>query len=420
MDFAKKWADYALYLPAPSQNYAHFAVKAATTELSARLPHGVKPKDFDFLGSGSKLFRWPNALYTAAAAVGDNQPDMIGKRDRSASFVIGDSGGFSLISGAVKSSQVSFRKQVLLWQEQCCDVGIILDVPTRSLDVPKSGVTSLEECLMRTKDNLRFAKDNRSSSNLRLLSVHQGRNHKEAKHWCGEIADLPLEGLAIGGHTRLDIWFWAARFVEMLDAGKFDHVTHIHFLGTSQPTFAVLATALQRALRKYVRADISVSFDSSLGFAIAQRNGQITTGLVATENGFRLSSHTLPARGGEFNPRAPFPYRSPLADLCSIGDFMPGNDPSKAAVDTIGNMMVSNHAVYSELSAIMQANRLADMAQQGKNSVVPYRLQRCITLIDEIFAGGQSGKALKSLREIISKRPLSLDEDAGGSDGDVR
>lgn len=420
MKFANLWADYALYLPAPNQNYAHFSAKTAATSLSARLPRGVKPKDFDFLRDTSKLFCWPNALYTAAFAVGDNQPDMIGARDRTTSFVLGDSGGFSLISGAVKFSQVSFRKEVLLWQERCCDVGIILDVPTRSLDVPKSGFTSLGECLRRTKDNLKFAKNHRSNASLRLLSVHQGRNHKEAKFWCKEIADLPLEGLAIGGHTRLDMWFWAARFVEMLDARKFDHVTHIHFLGTSQPTFAVLATALQRALRKYVRTDISVSFDSSLGFAIAQRNGQITTGLVPTNGGFRLSNHTLPARGGEFNPAAPFPYRSPLADLCSNGDFMPGTDPAKAAIDTVGNIMVSNHAVYSELSAILQANRLADMAQQGQNSAVAFSLQRCIALIDEIFAGGQSGKALTSLRQIMAKKTLDLDEDADSSDSDPR
>ncbi|AOF91613.1 hypothetical protein [Sinorhizobium sp. RAC02] len=411
MNFAKLWADYALYLPAPSQNYAHFAAKIATAELSTRLPHGIKPRDFDFLSSKNKLFHWPNALYSAAFAVGDKQSDMIGTRDRSESFVLGDSGGFSLISGAVKFSQVSFRKEVLLWQEQCCDVGIILDVPTRSLDVAQSGVASFDECLSRTKDNLKFTTENRASTSLRLLSVYQGRNHKEAKLWCDEISDLPLEGLAIAGHTRLDMWFWAKRFVEMLDAGKFDHVTHIHFLGTSQPSFAVLATALQRALRKYVRNDIAVSFDSSLGFSIAQRNGQITTGLTATDSGFRLTSHTLPARGGEFNPGAPFPYRGPLADLCSNGDFMPGTDPAKAATDTVGNMMISNHAVYSELSAILQANRLVDMAQQGKNSVVPYSIHRCIQLLDEAFAGTVSGKALTNLRKIMTKKPLESEDE---------
>lgn len=411
MNFANLWADYALYLPAPSQNYAHFAEKTATTALSERLPQGVKPRDFDFLSARNKLFCWPNALYSAAFAVGDTQPDMIGGRDRSTSFVLGDSGGFSLISGAVKFSQVSFRREVLLWQERCCDVGIILDVPTRSLDVPQSGVASFDECLNRTKDNLKFAKEHRTNASLRLLSVYQGRNHKEAKLWCNEITDLPLEGLAIAGHTRLEMWFWAKRFVEMLDAGKFDHVTHIHFLGTSQPTFAVLATALQRALRKYVRADITVSFDSSLGFSIAQRNGQITTGLFATDSGFRLSNHTLPARGGEFNPATPFPYRGPLADLCSNGDFMPGTDPARAATDTVGNMMLSNHAVYSELSAILQANRLVDMAQQGKNSAVPYSLHRCVELLDEAFAGGTSGKALTNLRKIMTKKPMETEGD---------
>ncbi len=418
MNFHDLWADYALYLPAPNQNYAHFAVKTATMDLSARLPCGIKPRDFDFLSAGSKLFSWPNALYSAAFAVGDNQTDMIDKRDRSASFVLGDSGGFSLINGAVKSSQVSFRKEVLHWQERCCDVGIILDVPTRSLDVPQSGISSFDECLSRTKDNLKFAKDQRTNTNLRLLSVYQGRSHQEAKFWCDEIADLPLEGLAIAGHTRLDMWFWAQSFVAMLDAGKFDHVTHIHFLGTSQPTFAVLATALQRALRKYVKADLTISFDSSLGFAIAQRNGQITTGLLSTDSGFRLSNHTLPARGGEFNPSAPFPYRGPLADRCSNRDFMPGTDPTRAAADTVGNMMVSNHALYSELSAILQANRLVDMAQHGKNSAVPYSLSRCVELVDQVFAGAASGKALTNLRKIMVKKPLEIDDELDRADAE--
>jgi len=418
MNFAKLWADYALYLPAPNQAYARFAAEVVTTNIAARLPTGVKPRDFDFLSAGSKLFCWPNALYSAAFAVGDNRPDMIGGRARSTSFVLGDSGGFSLISGAVKFSQVSFRKEVLLWQEQCCDVGIVLDVPTRSLDVPQSGVASFDECLNRTKDNLKFAKEHRTSASLRLLSVYQGRNHKEAKRWCDEISDLPLEGLAIAGHTRLEMWFWAKQFVDMLDAGKFDHVTHIHFLGTSQPSFAVLATALQRALRKYVRANITISFDSSLGFAIAQRNGQITTGLATTDSGFRLTNHTLPARGGEFSPAAPFPYRSPLADLCSNGDFMPGTDPAKAAADAVGNMMISNHAVYSELSAILQANRLVDMAQQGKNAVVPYSLQRCVHLLDEAFAGTASGKALTSLRKIMKRGPLENEDELGRADAE--
>ncbi|WP_156899574.1 hypothetical protein [Pleomorphomonas koreensis] len=93
-----------------------------------------------------------------------------------------DSGGFSLIAGAVKYSEASFRAKVLQWQEAYFDVGLILDVPTRALSVPASGVTTFAECLNRTIDNLKFATSNRSASSLRLLSVYQGRTHKEVEY----------------------------------------------------------------------------------------------------------------------------------------------------------------------------------------------------------------------------------------------
>jgi len=406
MDFNSTWVDYALYLPAPNKDYAHFAVERMSQTLRDRLPTGVRAVDFNFLDPNAKLFHWPNMLYTAAFAVNDSRADMVKKRDRDTSFVLGDSGGYSLISGAVKTSHASFRAEVLKWQECCCDVGIILDIPTRSLNVPASGIRDFRECLERTKANLIFAKDNRTASDLRLLSVYQGRDHKEAEAWAKEVSGLRLEGLAIAGHTRLDMWFWAKKFRDMLDAEDFDHVTHIHFLGTAQPAFAVLATALQCALRKHVRSDITVSFDSSLGFAIAQRYGQITTGLLANGDDFRLINHTMPARGGEFEPEIPFPYRSPLADRCTNGDFMPGTDPWFTAVDGTGNMMISNHAVYTELSAILQANRLMDMAQRDGNAVVPFGLRKAVELIDEVFAGSGSEKALTSLRTIMRRKPV--------------
>jgi len=412
MKFNAVWADYALYLPAPNRDYAHFAVERMTHAHRDRLPTGVRAADLNFLDPDAKLFHWPNMLYTAAFAVNDNRADMVKRRDRNTSFVLGDSGGYSLISGAVKVSQSSFRAEVLKWQESHCDVGIILDIPTRSLDVPASGIRDFRECLDRTKANLIFAKDNRTASGLRLLSVYQGRDHREADAWAKEVSSLRLDGLAIAGHTRLDMWFWAKKFRDMLDAEDFDHVTHIHFLGTSQPAFAVLATALQRALRKHVRPDITVSFDSSLGFAIAQRYGQVTTGLLANGDDFRLINHTLPARGGEFDPSMPFPYRSPLADRCKNGDFMPGTDPLLTPVDVTGNMMISNHAVYSELSAILQANRLVDMRQQDGKAAVPYGLRRAVKLIGEVFAGSGSDKALTSLRTIMRNRPTEIDHTA--------
>ncbi len=397
-NFASLWADYALYLPALSNGYSAFAAQRSNAQTKARLPSGVRPTDFNFLNAKSKLYHWPNALYSAALGFEDQRPDIVKTRDRQNTFAMADSGGFSLISGAVKYSEASFRAKVLQWQEAYFDVGLILDVPTRALSVPASGVTTFAECLNRTIDNLKFAQNNRSASSLRLLSVYQGRDHKEAEYWREQIAPYPLEGLAIAGHTRLDMWFWAKQFRKMLDAGTFDHVTHIHFLGTSRPSFAVLATALQRALRRHVNDIITVSFDSSRSFSIVQRYGQITTGLDVKDGEFRLLSHTLPQHGGDFHPDSPFPFSSPLGDRCRTGDFMPGRNPADPAADTLGKLLLTNHSVYAELSGILQANRLVDMAQNDKNSLVPWGIRQSVEALDKVFSGSDVENGLKALR----------------------
>ena len=375
-DFSRHWADYALYLPAPNDMYARAAAQALSPRLKERLPKGLKPVDLDFLNPRSKLTRWPNVLYTAAFGVKDRGPTIISNRDRTSSFVLGDSGGFSIISGAVKASQASFRAAVLDWQERHCDVGICLDVPTRSLLVPASGYTRFDDCLDRTKKNIEFALHNRTSTSLRLLNVMQGRDHKEARGWCEAVSGYELEGLAIAGHTRLDLWFWIERIIELIDIGRFDRVTHIHFLGTSQPGFAVMATALQRALRKHVRPDITISLDSSLAFRIAQQFGQVSLGMNWGSGNFSFADFTFPKHGDEVDRSCPFPFPSPIGDLCTIGDFLPGSDPYGPAPDVIGRQMISNHAVHVELATILQANRLVDMGQI-QNSLVPHVARLC-------------------------------------------
>lgn len=403
MKFHELWRDYALYLPAPNRDFVRFAASATTGSLKARLPSGISAKQLNFLQTKSPLFCWPSVLFTATFAVGKSHPTIISTRDRSSTFVLGDSGGFSLISGAIKHSMASWRQAALEWQEKECDVGIIVDVPTRALDVRASGYTSFQQCLDQTVGNMKFALGARSASGLKLLSVYQGRSTAEAEAWSKAVAPYQpqFEGMAIAGHRRLEMADWVQRFRWMMDKGLFDNVSHIHFLGTGQPRFAVLATALQRALRKHVRDDMMVTFDSSTSFTFVQKYGQIITGLHADRDDFRMASHTMPNRGGEFEPGVPFPYRSPLADKCMLEDFLPGSDTTKNAADLVGNHMLAHHSVFSELSAIMQANRLADMAQEGKNATVPYHITKAIRLIDQAIGG--SGQAMTDLRKFLAK-----------------
>lgn len=408
-DFDKLWSDYARYLPAVNGTYARFGAQRMTSEMKARLPVRTRPADLDFLNSRSNLTYWPHLLYSAMFGVDDKeQPTIVSRRDRKTSFVFGDSGGYAVIGGSLQYSQASFRQAVLEWQERDCDVGVILDVPTRALMIPKSGYTSLQECLDRTIANLRWALDHRSSSSLKLLNVMQGRSHQEARFWLQKVAPYKADGLAIAGDTRLDMWFWLARFREMLDNHEFDHIRHIHFLGTSQPAFAVLATALQRAMRQHVRPDISVTFDSSLAFRVAQQFGQFTTGLSLGRDGFKLTSQKLARKGGLVNRNAPFPFSSPIGDRCTVGHFLPGQDSQCAALDETGVQLLSNHAVYAELSAILQANRLVDMGHDGPNSPVPWSVRAGVEAVHEIIAGTKFDVVLKKSKQFLNC--ISADE----------
>lgn len=408
IDLSSRVSDYAIYLPAPNSNFARSVVKKSDAATKARLPATVKLTDLNFLDRKSRLYHYPNALYTGAFAVKDLVPTMISSRDRISTFVLGDSGGFSLISGAVKASQASFRAAVLRWQEANCDVGIILDVPTRSLNVPASGYTRFHDCLDQTKRNIEFALNQRSSTSLRLLNVMQGRDYNEARLWCEEVRDYLLDGLAIAGHTRLDLHFWIKQFFSLIDAGKFDRVSHIHFLGTAQPGFAVMATALQRALRKHVREGITVSFDSSLAFRVAQQFGQITTGL--DHKTFRLNSHTVPGKGHGADRSRPFPFSSPLGDVCTVGDFLPGADPYQAAADFMGHQMISNHAVYMELASLIHANQLLDMRQE-RGSLVPHDIRMAVEAIDEAFGSATPGAGLAKNKRFLGLYGLKDDDE---------
>jgi hypothetical protein len=414
MNFDHLFGDYARPLPAPNLNFAEFAQKPVTPALVARLPAGIKPVDLNFLDTSSTLFCWPHILYTAAFAVGKNPDNIVTKRNllsSTAGFVLGDSGGFSLISGAIKASISSWRAATLKWQEQVCDGGLPVDFPTSAIGRPGIAVSTPKDCLDFTIDNTKYALSHRTRSDFKLYAVYQGRTRREADAWTEAMGAYQphCEGMAIAGGTRLNIHEWLPRIVDMKDRGLFDRVSAIHVLGTAQPRFAVLATALQRAIRKYWRDGFDVTFDSSTSFTFVQRFGQVVTGLEASRRDFRMTNHTMPNRGGEFNPLATFPYRSPLADLCKVGDFLPGTDPMRSPVDGVGNNMLSHHSVYSELSAILQANRLMDMAQQDMSAMAPYGLSLAVQLIDEAVAG--SGKALTDLALLMRKPENTIEPD---------
>ncbi|MHA6298545.1 hypothetical protein [Devosia sp. CAU 1758] len=402
--------EHALFLPAPNPNFVNAVVKSAPRPL----PGGLTMADLNFLQPTSKLFTYEAVLYSAAFGVGQLSPTMITTRDRLMTTVVIDSGGYSLINGGITTPLPTYRVQVLQWQEQYGDVGIVVDIPTRSLNVRGSGYVRFDQCLDQTEENTRYAIDNRSRADLILCNVMQGRDHAEAEAWFQRMSPYQrhLEGIALAGDTKQDMWFWNKGFIQMRDAGLLDQLQWIHVLGTAQPGFGVMLTGLQKAMSKHLKRPIRISYDSARGFRNVQANHIITRGLRETDRDISLWTYQFPKSASAFDRTRRFPFPSPLGDLCTYGDFNPGNPNSVGGWDATGLNMLSNHEVYKEVQAIAEANRLAE-AEVTVGGGTPWHIQRSWEAFDLIWGTSQPDVHLKKYRQFLTHyaRPLNGADD---------
>ncbi len=119
----------------------------------------------------------------------------------------------------------------------------------------------------------------------RFLNVLQGDNHTSAEEWYQQMKhfcdpavypDRHFDGWGMGGQNMCDVHLILKRLVtlrydNLLQEGKHDWM---HFLGTSKLEWAVLLTVIQRAVRKYVNPQFTISFDCASPF-LATANGQV-------------------------------------------------------------------------------------------------------------------------------------------------
>lgn len=400
--------EHALFLPAPNANFVNAVMKLAPRPL----PAGLTMADLNFLLTTSSLFTYDAVLYSAAFGVGESSGTMITTRDSSATTVVGDSGGFSLISGSVTTPHQVFRVQALQWQERNCDVGIVLDVPTRSLNVRKSGYTGFDQCLDQTEENTRYAIGSRSRSDFTLCNVMQGRDHAEAQDWFLRMSPYQrhLEGIALAGDTKQDMWFWNKRLIQMRDLGLLDRLQWIHVLGTAQPGFGVMLTGLQKTLRRHLNPHLRISYDSARAFRNVHANHIVTRGLRENGRDIAFWSYQFPKSASALDRSKPFPFPSPLGDLCTYGDLNPGNTNTVGGWDTTGLMMLSNHEVYKEVEAIAEANRLAE-AELTTSGSTPWHIRRSWEAFDLIWGTNQPDVHLKRYKQFLQHY-------AGQSNGD--
>ena len=252
--------DYAIFLPATSGFYSTFIGKQRYGNYvdPNRLPKSFvnSVESLNYLDPDNGLFYYNWCLYSAGHAnldltKQDDSEDMFRNRDRSTSWVLGDSGGFQIGKGVwegewrdpnsievqtkmqecialgietvpvidptgapvldkngnPKTTKVDRVKEykarldaaqkkrelVLTWMDALMDYGMVLDIPAwvcRSSEGKKAtGIEDYSQAVAATKFNNEYFIKNRNG-NCKFLNVLQGESHDQAEDWYQQMKDF--------------------------------------------------------------------------------------------------------------------------------------------------------------------------------------------------------------------------------------
>ena len=298
-------SQYAVFLPATSGFYSTFVGKQRYSNYvdPARIPSawraGVESLNYLEPEKGEFYYKW--CLYSAGHAnldltKVDESEDMFRNRDRSTSWVLGDSGGFQIGKGVWEADwkdpnypkAMKKRQQVLTWMDSLMDYGMCLDIPAWVARSPAgrkaTGINTYAEAVQGTYINNDYFINNRNG-NCKFLNVLQGENHPDANDWYDRMkkycdpkqyGDRAFNGWAMGGQNMCDIHLVLNRLVALRFDGLLEkgHQDWMHFLGTSKLEWACLLTDIQNSVRKYHNPNFTISYDCASPF-LATANGQI-------------------------------------------------------------------------------------------------------------------------------------------------
>ena len=414
-------SQYAVFLPAISGFYATFVGKQRNEPYvdPARFPQTLPSKltdmeQLNWLNSQKSLFPYRWSLYSGGHAnldlnKQDWSEDMVRNREPG-TFVLGDSGGFQIAkglwegdwkanSGCLKAQKK--RELILNWLDNVADYGMILDIPTWVIHDKKASaacqITTLQEAVDATRFNNEYFMRHRkgvANGGAKFLNVLQGDNHTSADAWyetmkeyCDPVKypDTHFDGWSMGGQNMCDVHLVlkrlvALRYDNLLQPGIHDWM---HFLGTSKLEWAVLLTVIQRAVRKYVNPQFTISFDCASPF-LATANGQVyfenvfehdskwSYRMAPSADDKKYSTDTRPwAQGVVADGIYPVWQDSPVSDMLTMRDiciYRPGDvnkigKEGRTSWDSFSYALLMGHNVWMHLTAVQEANRRFDAGE---------------------------------------------------------
>ena len=433
IDLTPRWDKFAVYLPAMQYHYAS-AVKDNKPIKGREFPTSIKLTDLDFLNPNSKLWHYGYALYSAGQ-FSNARPKAcaVTNRDREKTIVLGDSGGFQIGQGTLKgtehfkkaktSSEIcqmwrdsgDTRKRILNWLDAHSDYAMTIDMPLWAR-LPQFKHTPFHKCSVQelidlSVDNLKYIKAN-TNGDTKWLNVLQGTEANDSKLWWDAVKRYRMGGWALAGGVGWRGGLENVLYYTLLmrDDNAFARGQDwLHVLGVSQPTWAVLLTAIQRAIRKNCKnPNMRVSYDSASPFQAGGARQQVVRYPKFTKDftTWTMSAHEAPVNpiyaksGKDFH----FPYASPLGDLLTLNHLsVRGGEFQRGAYDSVSHHILTNHNVWVYVRSFLEANELAFMHVSEADKAVPQKLLDVCAFIDDIFSHTNWQAKLKKEKKLIEE-----------------
>ncbi len=400
--------DYAIYLPAVNDKFPEEVLKPL--DPSRPFPAGLELKDLIFWDRDNKLWHYSHILHSLGLhKVGSNPDNAVTRAGRTDCVLVGDSGGFQIGHGTLKglrgfsagmsgadaeaawAGAYDVKHWIVSWLEQHADYAMTIDMPSWAVLKGKEAspfhLCSVQQLTDMTVENLKFIDANREGR-TKWLNVIQGNDDQTARDWwnavkwfdCGGYALAGTAGKAGGIKSMLQI------LLTMRDDGAFIAGRDwIHVLGVSTTRWAILLTAIQRALRKTVNPQLQISYDSSTPFSIGGEQDRIAVGprLTRRPDDWTIQYVESPQSSLLAGSNDPLPFNSPLASKLTLGHInVRGGAWTQRNFDTVSSLLLCNHNCWVMLDAFKRAN---DIAFASNRQDMPDLWRQCIDFIEDVF-----------------------------------
>ena len=419
--------EYSVYLPAVNTQYAD--ALATPVPEHRPFPATLSLEDLMFWDSDNKYWHQPYYLHSVGQyKIGSTPDNAVTRRSKSDGVLFGDSGGFQIGKGSLTGfnalyagmtaeqacfewrNAIEVRKWIVGWLETHCNYAMTIDMPLwATLDHAKDSPfhnCSLEQLTQLTVENLQFI-DKHRQGNTKWLNVIQGSNIEAIRGWWNAVKWFNGDGYALSSSAGRISGLGAVLepLLMMRDDDAFKNGRDwIHMLGVSTASWAIIFTAMQKALRTTVNPNLRISFDSASPFQDAGIREQYINvpKFGSDKSSWVFEKEQFPHARKHLGSSEPLPFSSPIADLLTLGHLNFRDEHGKYTVrqvDTLSLVLVANHNIWIMLEAFKQAN---DLVFASNRSQVPAVFSECVDMIEHVFTVENWADELKKNEALLA------------------